>query len=968
MARLLGPDPSTRQAVFFSNARRWEGLPGKTLKIYTDEALTSLASIAAFDPNAPTVPGSVISGSAVAVSKDSQVPRFWFPDGYDTLWASGPGGFKLLLRADVDARLDAMGGVAVTSVAGRSGAVVLTATDIGSLGSAATKDVGTAAGTVAAGDDVRLTGAALAATGDTTGAGDTTKIQAALNSGGRVVLNAGTYWVTGLTLPTSTYLVGQGVGVTVIKLVASSNTAVVKTTNFDSLTLTGANTFLSPSGGVYDFGLSELTIDANASAQTAGWGVQIFGYNYTLMNLEVRNAFDGGLWTEWGALPTDAPAGTAGTESTSSNVRVHHNGSYGWLHLGPSDCRITNAIIFKNNVRANPSTAVGFWAMQDRVSNILSTAVSMNSTAVASFSGTINVNAATPTTFYPPAGTLTVTTSSGTARFSYTGKTTTSFTGVAYISGAGTFVTGNTIVTGNSRTNFVTNGLQLTQMHVWSNDHSWAAVLDSQTTSVNCHWEGATVGQLLVRGAANVAGGMIYDFSTIATGCGIQLGDDGNTAGLPQSVVVSANSCFISTRVSSILCDNALRAAVRWVSCSQSNVQLQNVVKTTGTYATTAGSASNGVDVSTWTVGTPGTLTVASTQMIPAGPGTLTVVTSSGTYTATFTGHNGTAYPRVAGTVLTGMVVAGSPPANSTITTGAVVTMTGIGTMAYSGTLDGGSRLSIHSNGSTTAISGAASIEQTYGQRTFDTGAASNAFRIKNAGTDQVNVNTSSKLVQLLNGQKLQLFSDSYTTQTLAIDGATGLMTGPTRNGKAAVFPGATWVPGDHAMVSWSFDPVVAQGNTVVPTAGLLYLVRVHCPAVFTATNVHLYVQAAGATLTSGQCFAGLYTSAGTLVASTADLSSGSQSFATSGAYTFPLAGGPYANQAAGDYYVGFFFNGTTGPSIVRGGNIAGNLPNALLTSGNYRQAQANTGQTTAMPSTFGTQTASGICWWAAVS
>jgi len=48
---------------------------------------------------------------------------------------------------------------AVTSVAGKTGAVTLSASDINGLGDAATRNVGTTSGTVAAGDDSRITGA-----------------------------------------------------------------------------------------------------------------------------------------------------------------------------------------------------------------------------------------------------------------------------------------------------------------------------------------------------------------------------------------------------------------------------------------------------------------------------------------------------------------------------------------------------------------------------------------------------------------------------------------------------------------------------------------------------------------------------------------------------------------------------------------------------------------------------------------
>lgn len=59
---------------------------------------------------------------------------------------------------------------AVTSVAGKTGAVTLSASDISGLGNAATRNVGTASGTVAAGDDSRITGALQLSGGTMTGA------------------------------------------------------------------------------------------------------------------------------------------------------------------------------------------------------------------------------------------------------------------------------------------------------------------------------------------------------------------------------------------------------------------------------------------------------------------------------------------------------------------------------------------------------------------------------------------------------------------------------------------------------------------------------------------------------------------------------------------------------------------------------------------------------------------------------
>lgn len=106
MARLLGPDPATRFAVRFTAARQTEGMAGKALTVYTDEALTQLADLAEYDPESPAVPGAAVAGSKVRVDDNSFVPLFWFPDGVDTLWAQTVEGYRLRLTADVDARLD----------------------------------------------------------------------------------------------------------------------------------------------------------------------------------------------------------------------------------------------------------------------------------------------------------------------------------------------------------------------------------------------------------------------------------------------------------------------------------------------------------------------------------------------------------------------------------------------------------------------------------------------------------------------------------------------------------------------------------------------------------------------------------------------------------------------------------------------------------------------------------------------
>lgn len=99
MARLLGTEGKTVP-----------GAGSRQMTVYSDAACTQLADIAAFQTGSPTVPGSVITGSKVTLTRTGDVPKFWFPaDGTDTLWGVvARGGPTVRLNADYDARLDSI--------------------------------------------------------------------------------------------------------------------------------------------------------------------------------------------------------------------------------------------------------------------------------------------------------------------------------------------------------------------------------------------------------------------------------------------------------------------------------------------------------------------------------------------------------------------------------------------------------------------------------------------------------------------------------------------------------------------------------------------------------------------------------------------------------------------------------------------------------------------------------------------
>lgn len=108
MARLLGPDPNSR-LVFRVVGSGFRNAVGKSGTVYADTAGTVLADIAAYNADSPSTPGAAISGSVVVVADDALLPLFWFPaDGADTLYITVNGGALTQINAGFDARIDAL--------------------------------------------------------------------------------------------------------------------------------------------------------------------------------------------------------------------------------------------------------------------------------------------------------------------------------------------------------------------------------------------------------------------------------------------------------------------------------------------------------------------------------------------------------------------------------------------------------------------------------------------------------------------------------------------------------------------------------------------------------------------------------------------------------------------------------------------------------------------------------------------
>jgi hypothetical protein len=242
----------------------------------------------------------------------------------------------------------------------------VTKTQVG-LGSAdnttdVAKPVSTAQQTALDLDRARLTlleiGYAAAPTG--VAVTDTAAIQALIDTaatagGGRVQLRAGTYLVTGLTLKTGVWLIGEGYEATVVRLADAANAHVIKTLAFS--TLTGTSNTSTP----YNFAIERMTIDGNKANQSGVvHGVAIYGYGYTLRQVAIRNCKGVGLWSEWSSSSLGAVADQL--EAFVDHFKIHNcdgvsalsvqgggtTSATGMVWIGPHDSKIRDGILYYN--------------------------------------------------------------------------------------------------------------------------------------------------------------------------------------------------------------------------------------------------------------------------------------------------------------------------------------------------------------------------------------------------------------------------------------------------------------------------------------------------------------------------------------------------------------------------------------------------------------------------------------------
>jgi hypothetical protein len=235
--------------------------------------------------------------------------------------------------------------------------------------------------------------------------------------------------------------------------------------------------------------------------------------------------------------------------------------------------------------------------------------------------------------------------------------------------------------------------------------------------------------------------------------------------------------------------------------------------------------------------------------------------------------------------------------------------------------------------------------------------------------------------VQYRSGSSLTTNSGSTATLagTTTVSGAL-TSTGPAILGGTNVNDlSETLTPSSFGLVDWNFPYTWATGTgSAVTTAGLLYLTKVPMAGGTKITNLWFKIATAAATPTTGENFGGIYSSSGTLLATTGDLTTPIGT--NTGAIQAPLTAA-YTTTAADNFYIGFFFNASTQPvlscytgfvtvttsvasfgSVTTFGNTAAKYPYSV---------SATTGNTTAMPAsiTMSSNTATGAyVFWAGVN
>jgi hypothetical protein len=125
--------------------------------------------------------------------------------------------------------------------------------------------------------------------------------------------------------------------------------------------------------------------------------------------------------------------------------------------------------------------------------------------------------------------------------------------------------------------------------------------------------------------------------------------------------------------------------------------------------------------------------------------------------------------------------------------------------------------------------------------------------------------------------------------------------------------------------LGWAFDAAHAGGTAILGAAGSVYGTAITLPQAATVAKLWYDVTTAGNTLTTGDCWALLFNSAGTLIGQSADQhtiwgTAGIGGTAAGGTVLTASATGSLTNLTAGTYYGAVVATGSTLPTFATSG------------------------------------------------
>jgi hypothetical protein len=164
----------------------------------------------------------------------------------------------------------------------------------------------------------------------------------------------------------------------------------------------------------------------------------------------------------------------------------------------------------------------------------------------------------------------------------------------------------------------------------------------------------------------------------------------------------------------------------------------------------------------------------------------------------------------------------------------------------------------------------------------------------------------------------------------------------------------------NHGLAAWTYDPAIVSGGKA-GVSGTIYLAGMYVPRSLTATKLFWGVGTAAATVTAGANWVGLYSAAGTRLASNA----ADSKITSTGVNTDTIS----AALTPGLYWAAFLFAATTMPQIYRAGDVSATLMNCGLGSSPSTLRFATNGTGTTLPSTItpASNVSAQFSFWAAL-